>query len=127
MWTSGKKTKPSITYSIIKSDPLKILDEVQYQSKGKIKTITGFDTIYNGQFIWRGKGILKLFTSKWEVIYVDSEILIIAFSSTLVTSSGMDILLRDKQNTESYKRQLKARPEVFNIDDQSLRNIEWLF
>ncbi|MFF0675692.1 hypothetical protein ACFYSI_07225 [Staphylococcus xylosus] len=108
MWTSGKKTSPSITYSIIQSHPLRIHDEVTYQTQNKSKSIVGYDTLDIDQFNWRGKGILKLFSSKWDIIYIDNEVLIINFSATLPTPSGMDIFLRNKQNTKSPRKiQLK--------------------
>ncbi|PHK49040.1 hypothetical protein BTJ66_10475 [Staphylococcus edaphicus] len=127
MWTSGKKTNPSITYSILNSDPLKILDKVQYQSKGKTKSIVGYDTLKKGLFIWRGKGMLKPFTSEWETLYIDSDILIIKFSSTLVTPSGLDVLLRDRQNAATYKKQLHAHPTSFNLKSETVQELKWLY
>lgn len=126
MWTSGSKKNPSITYAILKTDPLTVLDEVQYQKRNKTRTITGFDTIDNNQFVWRGRGFLKIFSSKWKIIYIDSEILIIQFSSTLITSSGMDILLRDKQNIDSYKKQIETKPNLFNLDNVTSQTFKWL-
>lgn len=127
MWTSGKKTNPSITYSIIQSYPLRIHDEVTYQTRNKSKSIVGYDTLDNNQFNWRGKGILKLFSSKWDIIYIDDEVLIINFSATLATPSGMDILLRNKQNADSYKRQILNHPEKFNLNTKTIQKFKWLF
>lgn len=127
MWTSGKKTNPSITYSIIQSHPLRILDKVTYQTRNKSKSIVGYDTLDNDQFNWRGKGILKPFSSKWKIIYIDKDVLIIKFSSTLVTQPGMDILLRNKQNANSYKIQLLNHPEKFNLNAKTIQKFKWLF
>ncbi|RQM84354.1 hypothetical protein CO206_12935 [Staphylococcus xylosus] len=127
MWTSGKKTNPSITYSIIQSHPLRILDEVTYQTRNKSKSIVGYDTLDNDQFNWRGKGMLKLFSSKCDIIYIDDEVLIINFSATLATPSGMDILLRNKQNADSYKRQILNHLEKFNLNTKTIQKFKWLF
>ncbi|MCE7782022.1 hypothetical protein [Staphylococcus xylosus] len=127
MWTSGKKTNPSITYSIIQSHPLRIHDEVTYQTQNKSKSIVGYDTLDIDQFNWRGKGILKLFSSKWDIIYIDDEVLIINFSATLATPSGMDILLRNKQNADSYKSKILNHPEKFNLNTKTIQKFKWLF
>ncbi|NQD97890.1 hypothetical protein [Staphylococcus xylosus] len=126
MWTSGKKTNPSITYSIIQSHPLRIHDEVTYQTRNKSKSIVGYDTLDDHEFTWRGKGILRLFSSKWDIIYIDDEVLIINFSATLATPSGMDILLRNKQNVDSYKSQILNHPEKFNLNTKTIQKFKWL-
>ena len=95
--------------------------------QNKSKSIVGYDTLDNDQFNWRGKGILKLFSSKWDIIYIDDEVLIINFSATLATPSGMDILLRNKQNADSYKRQILNHPEKFNLNTKTIQKFKWLF
>lgn len=127
MWLTGKRRNPTITYSILNSKPLILFDQVQFQKSLKLKLIEGLDKIKNGQFIWRGKGILKLFTSKWEILYVDSEILIIQFGSTLVTSAGMDILVSDPQDAKYYKNEVKRFPELYNLNGGDIEKLGWLF
>ncbi|MCD8899433.1 hypothetical protein K2V49_04030 [Staphylococcus gallinarum] len=126
MWTSGKKINPSITYSLLELQPLKILDEVAYLTRNKSKSILGYDTLDNDQFIWRGKGVLRLFSSKWKIIYIDDDVLVIKFTSTLVTPSGMDILFRNKQKVNSYKEKIESNPEFFNIKKEVLKKFQWL-
>ncbi|QRA16515.1 hypothetical protein [Staphylococcus shinii] len=106
---------------------MRILDKVTYQTRNKSKSIVGYDTLDNDQFNWRGKGILKPFSSKWKIIYIDKDVLIIKFSSTLVTQPGMDILLRNKQNANSYKIQLLNHPEKFNLNAKTIQKFKWLF
>ncbi|MDW5471785.1 hypothetical protein [Staphylococcus equorum] len=127
MWTKGKKYNPSITYSVFKNNPLTFIDQVQYEKNYKVKSIVGYDKLTSDQFTWRGKGLLKVFTSKWEVLYLDSELLIIQFTSTLVTPSGMDILVGDKQSISYYKKRIIDFPNSFNINTVKMDNMHWLF
>ena len=73
------------------------------------------------------KGVLKLIKSKWQVVYLDSNILVIRFNASLLTSSGMDILLHDKQETDYYKPQIKSYPEMFNLNAADIKEMTWLF
>ncbi|NWK85206.1 hypothetical protein HYE69_10350 [Staphylococcus sp. GSSP0090] len=126
MWTSGKKANPSITYTIIEKEPLTLLDKVQFQTKNKTKSIIGYDKFNNDQFIWRGKGLLKCFSSKWHIVYLNSDILIIQFSSTLVTKAGMDILIKDKHQAHEYQEQLQNQPSAFNLTEATMQDFQWL-
>lgn len=101
MWLKGDKTHPTFNYTVMtdKNGAEILLDEVKYQQKGKIKTITGYD--YPDEtdamaFIWRGKGILGLVKSRWRIALLDTEKqwAVVVFESTLFTPSGMDIIGR---------------------------------
>ncbi|RXS18058.1 hypothetical protein [Staphylococcus saprophyticus] len=126
MWTSGKKANPSISYSIIEKEPLILLDKVQYQTKYKTKSILGYDKLKDDQFTWTGKGLLRCFSSKWRIIYLDSDILIIQFSSTLVTKAGMDILIKEEDTGKLYKKRLKHQPNSFNLSKDIIQSFQWL-
>lgn len=127
MWLKGNRTEPSITYSIVNNQPLTFLDQVRFRKNNKMKSIEGYDKLKGRQFVWSGKGILKLIKSKWEVVYLDSNILVIQFDATLLTSSGMDILLRDKQEADFYKEQINRDPEMFNLNATDIKEMTWLF
>lgn len=102
MWTKGNKTHPQFNYQLIQKNGQKLLlDKVAFEKKGKHKTILGTDKALNKQntqFIWRGKGILKVLKSKWKVVHVDEEQqwMIIYFEKTLFTPAGYDVISRQK-------------------------------
>ncbi len=72
MWLKGDKTDPMISYMIEnKNNSIGLRDQVDYQNNGKISSIIGFDKPLNDlntKFEWRGKGIIGLLTSNWEII-----------------------------------------------------------
>lgn len=107
MWLKGDKTNPTFNYTIEKRGKTTGLrDDVQYLKSGKTKSIIGFDKAVNdknSKFIWRGKGILGLFKSKWEILYFDKEkeIIVLRFEKTLFTPAGYDVISRQPNLSES--------------------------
>ncbi|QIP14397.1 hypothetical protein G8759_18120 [Spirosoma aureum] len=104
MWLKGDKTNPTFTYSVsdIKAETTVLLDEVKYQKKGETKTLTGFDYQSKNDsstYTWRGKGVLGLLRSKWQIVLQDpnGQWAVIWFSRTLFTSEGVDIISRTPQ------------------------------
>lgn len=96
MWLRGDKLYPTFTYT---KENDRILDEVSYMKKGRVKTILGYDKVLdNGSFIWRGKGILKPLYSEWFIDYVseDGSWMLIYFKPTLLTQEGYDIIAKDE-------------------------------
>lgn len=106
MWLKGDKTLPKFTYRIIQKGKYECLDDtVTYLKNGTEKKITGTDFSAdktNTFFIWRGKGLLGLFVSKWKIIYWDANegIAILHFSKTIATPEGYDIICRKEQLDE---------------------------
>jgi hypothetical protein len=102
MWLDGKKTEPRFTYSNVRTEDgvTRMDDLVSSIDDGKPATIEGIDT--QGQtpthFTWRGKGLLSLFKSEWDVVFLsaDRSWAIITFSKTLATPEGMDVISRTK-------------------------------
>ena len=97
MWTLGKRIDPMFTYGFISESDNKLVfsDDVSYITKrAKQKHIRGIDTYdkTTGVFTWRGRGLLKLFKSTWRVCAHGKNYLIIEFSRSLVTPSGIDIV-----------------------------------
>lgn len=107
MWIKGDKTNPTFNYTISNCGKIVGLrDEVQYLKNGKTKNIVGFDKPENdkkSKFIWRGKGVLRLLKSEWEIIYFDSEkeIIVLKFEKTLFTPAGYDVISRKPNLLES--------------------------
>jgi hypothetical protein len=114
MWLKGDKVQPTFNYSISSRNGKEgLIDVVRFMKNGKMKEIIGFDTPLNEEntsFKWRGKGMLALFTSKWEIKYYDKEHdwALIYFSKTLATPEGYDVITR--------KPQLEAREEASILD-----------
>ena len=97
-WLIAENQSPTFNYVLaIKNGQKGLLDVVAYKHKGKEKTILGFDkpmNKMNTQFRWRGKGLLSLFKSKWQILFWGQGIMIIHFERTLFTKEGYDVLYR---------------------------------
>ena len=113
MWLKPNIQSPTFNYTLIekKGTPC-LLDEVKYLKNGKVKTITGYDypDLKNDKaFTWRGKGLLFIAKSRWEVRLIDEkqQWAVIYFSKTLFTPEGLDIISRtstlDKTTLEDIK------------------------
>ncbi|MFT5824057.1 MAG: hypothetical protein ACI8ZM_005323 [Crocinitomix sp.] len=99
MWLKGKRQNPRIKYTVISDN--KMLDEVTFEKKGKTKQIVGYDersAEYKEGFIWQGKGLKSLFTSKWKILHYNKEyqVAVLAFEKTLFTPAGYDVISRKK-------------------------------
>ncbi len=121
MWTKGDKTNPSLNYLIKKKGKRTgWMDIVVYLKKGKQKKISGFDTSQNSentQFIWRGKGLLKLIKSKWGILYLDrnKQWAIIHFEKTLFTSAGYDVISRNKKMDAATEKKCLDKLAELNV------------
>ncbi len=102
MWLKGDKTRPIFIYTVAEHGSVTGLrDEVRSWKHGKEQVILGFDTPLdetNRRFVWRGKGLLSLLTSRWEIVHCDAakEWAIIYFEKTLFTPEGYDVIARSK-------------------------------
>lgn len=114
MWLKGDKTNPTFNYTITTHKSEKVLlDEVKYLKKGKEKSITGYDfqdEKDSTAFTWRGKGILGLLKSHWRVAFIDpkGQWAVIAFSKTLFTPEGVDIISRTPEISESTMKEIRG-------------------
>jgi hypothetical protein len=102
MWVKGDKLSPSFTYTLTQRRGKQVLyDEVSYLEKGKKKVIRGYDhqdPSNEKAFTWRGKGLLFIAKSKWQVKLMDDKDgwAVIWFSKTLFTPEGVDIICRSR-------------------------------
>lgn len=123
MWLKGDKTSPSFNYTVEKRGKIiGLKDEVQYFKNGKISRIVGFDTPMNDEnttFLWRGKGILSLLTSRWEILYFDTanDWAIIYFEKTLFTPKGYDVISRVKILDNDFKLKINTKLMELEITD----------
>lgn len=106
MWLKGDKTCPTLNYKVGNKGGVKgLFDEVIYLENGKQKSIKGFDKPLNDyltSYVWRGKGLLWLLSSKWDLVHIDKEkqIAITHFEKTLFTPEGVDVISKKKELKE---------------------------
>lgn len=101
MWTDGRRREPTFTYSHLRREDgrARFEDTVGFVRDGEADTIEGTDTQHAEvptRFTWRGHGWLALFRSQWDVVALDPEgqWAAIAFSSTIATPDGLDVIAR---------------------------------
>jgi hypothetical protein len=115
MWLTGNKLYPKFTYTLqVKGKVVGLKDVVSYRKNNKEKTIVGFDKPEDStatKFTWRGKGLLFLFKSKWEILYQNDQYTVIHFQKTIATAEGYDVISRGKNldvvTVEAIKLKLK--------------------
>jgi hypothetical protein len=104
MWLKGDRTNPRFIYGAEVNG--RFDDTVEYEQGGRTKQILGVDTIESpNTFVWRGKGWLRFFTSRWQIISVsaDEQLVALSFTKTLFTPAGVDIISRSpKVEAVSY-------------------------
>jgi len=132
MWLKGDKTNPTFNYTITTHKGEKVLlDEVKYFKKGKEKSITGYDYQDKNDstvFIWRGKGILGLLKSRWRIALIDpkGQWAVIAFSKTLFTPEGVDIVSRTPEIPDNTVNEIMGLMERDTELKKYLGSIEQL-
>ena len=102
MWKNNRNVR--ITYKPLAGSPEKLDDLVEYQNlKGeKLKCVCGVDTPEPGvplSYHWRGKGMLMIASSHWQVLGYGPEEegwAVTYFAKTLFTPAGIDIYSRAK-------------------------------
>lgn len=132
MWKKSRNVR--ITYSPLEpvNGVARIDDNVSHQSHGdtKIKHINGVDVAEDGGwgYKWRGKGWLKIASSKWEVLGfgkeqgLDNEYCVTFFNKTLFTPPGVDIYSRGSEGLkpETVEGIKKALAEM---GDETMRKL----
>lgn len=107
MWTKGDKLHPTFNYTLAAQKGKQVLfDEVKYLKKGKQKSIQGYDRQDKNdpsRFTWRGKGLLFIAKSNWQVVLKDPKgnWVVIHFSKTLFTPEGVDVICRKPRLEDS--------------------------
>ena len=133
MWLKGDKMNPTFTYSMTskKARTTVLLDEVKYVKRGKPKTLTGFDVqdaTDSSAFVWRGKGLLGLVRSRWNVVLIDpdGQWAVIWFSKTWFTPEGVDIISRGPRlsgETRSHIQRLMTTHPLLGKHVSSLHDL----
>ncbi len=116
MWLTDKRKNPRITYKRTEKNAVELLDLVEYEANSKTKQIRGMDRLVGGQFIWRGIGIMKILSSRWQVVTIKGDVLVIRFEKTFVTPAGVDILIRRGSRSPNFARTCLRTLQKFWFD-----------
>ncbi|MBX8937633.1 hypothetical protein [Enterococcus gilvus] len=125
MWLSNKRKNPRITYKKTEKNAVELLDLVEYEAKGKTKQIKGIDRLAGEQFIWRGIGVLKVLSSRWQVVTIKGDVLVIRFEKSLVTPAGVDVLIRKGTNVPNLRERVLAHYESFGLTLKECNELQW--
>lgn len=121
MWLKGNKHNPRFTYALKVRKGITGLDDVvSYNQSAKEKQIKGFDKPLNESataFVWRGKGLLILFKSKWEIVYQNDTWAVIHFQKTLFTAEGYDVISRQKNVEEPILENIRLKLKELKVAD----------
>ena len=137
MWKSKRNVciqytplEPSLP-SIAKENTDRLDDLVTYQSldSEKISKVEGVNKGASsgdsrGEWDWRGKGLLKIAGSHWEILGWGEESetgnkwMVITFAKTLFTPMGMDLFSKDRSGLKAgtIEDVKKALAEVDDVD-----------
>ncbi|EOH97143.1 hypothetical protein UAW_01625 [Enterococcus haemoperoxidus ATCC BAA-382] len=127
LWLSKKRSDPTIQYEKSENSPLKFLDIVTYNNnRGQQKKIIGIDTYKQNHFVWRGKGLLAILSSKWSILTVTETILVIKFDRSFLTPAGIDILVREGIDIDDPKQFILDCFEQYSLTASELNSLVWL-
>ncbi|KAJ9623837.1 hypothetical protein H2204_011023 [Knufia peltigerae] len=132
MWKSNRDV--TITYTPLENNVDVLDDLVEYRPKNnpqRRKTVQGYDTPsadVSAAYGWRGKGWLKIASSKWQVLGYgeeDQAWCVTYFEKTLFTPAGIDVYSRRKEGlSEDMLRRI--RKEIENIKDGNVQTLAGL-
>ncbi|WP_137662974.1 hypothetical protein [Enterococcus hulanensis] len=125
MWLSNKRKNPRITYKKTEKNAVELLDLVEYEAKGKTKQIKGIDRLAGEQFIWRGIGVLKVLSSRWQVVTIKGDVLVIRFEKSLVTPAGVDVLIRKGTTVPNLRERVLTHYESFGLTLKESNELQW--
>lgn len=131
MWLTGDKTRPRFTYELISDDPLVLSDDVSYVQAGPTpeeKHILGQDTFDGTGFTWRGRKLLKLFASHWQVTGLsdDGTIAVIHFTKSIATPAGVDVIVREGSDLSELRRTIAHATEEYGLTPEEFGSLTWL-
>ncbi len=131
MWLTGQKIEPKFTYELVSTDPLVLSDDVSYVQLGEQpeeKHILGQDTWNGHEFVWRGRKLLRLFASHWEVTGMsdDATIAVIHFTKSLATPAGVDVIVREGADRPDVRKTVAHATEEFGLTPEEFGSLTWL-
>ncbi|WP_155368708.1 hypothetical protein [Catellatospora vulcania] len=120
MWLSGRRLQPTFRYGLLPGEPFALSDEVSYRTRrGATKRIVGVDRFdpSTGAFTWRGRGLLRVLSSKWQVEHLsdDRSLVVLSFARSLVTPAGLDVIGRGSGEHPNARERIPAEVLVPNL------------
>ena len=128
-WLSGERADGRLNYELSGTDPLIFADTVTYaKPDGAVKKIVGIDRWTGQGFVWHGKGILGLLSSRWTVTggSDDLNILAIHYDKSLVTPAGIDIIVREGSEPRELRSLVARGTEMFGLTAEDFASLTWL-
>ena len=129
MWLRGDRLGPTFGYELLRESPLTLRDTVSYFTReGEEKSILGVDRYRHGEFVWRGRGLLSLFRSRWTVAGIDDEerFAVIRFSKTLATPAGTDIIVPQGSDASELRRWVSESTDAVGLGHEEFASLAWL-
>ena len=129
MWLTGERLDPTFSYGLVSANPLVLSDEVSYSTaEGEQKSIVGQDTWRHEEFVWRGKGLLKIAKSHWSVSgsSEDGHVVAIRFSKSIATPAGIDIIVREGVFQPELRALIARATELFGLSPEDFGSLTWL-
>ena len=123
MWKKNRNV--TIMYTPLDGSPGAWDNLVSYQPLGsdKNKTVRGLehpDLEVPAKWKWRGKGLLMIASSQWEILgygHEEGGWAVIFFEKTLFTPAGIDVLARQKTGLSAELMQ-RIKAEMEKVDDR---------
>jgi len=128
MWLSGERRDPTFEYRLQSERPLRLSDRVAYvDADGKHKTIVGTDRWTGEGFTWRMRGIGGLFVrSRWQVAGARPGLAVIRFEKSMVTPSGVDVVVGEGVDATELRSVIAADPASFGLSLEEFASLTWL-
>jgi hypothetical protein len=129
LWLAGDRLTPSLTYAVRSADPLVLDEYVSYRTpSGAEKRILGRDKWAGDHFLWRGRGLFGLFSSRWSVVGVsdDGSVAVIRFTKSMATPAGIDIVVRDGAEQPELRATIAGASVDFGLTAEDFASLTWL-
>jgi hypothetical protein len=127
MWVDGSRRDPEFEYVLRDGEPVSFDDRVTYvDEKGRSRTIAGVDRWTGDHFVWRGGGVLGLLRSRWNITWLEEDVMVIHFEKSRVTPAGTDIAIRAGTQHPELRRRIAGDPIGFGLTIEQFASLTWL-
>lgn len=128
MWLAGDKLDPRFTYELISGEPLVLVDDVGYLQEGEEKHTLGQSTWRGGEFVRRGRKLLRLLASRWAVAGMsdDGTVAVIRFAQSIATPSGVEVIVRDGAHHPELRAMIAHATDEFGLSPEEFGSLTWL-
>lgn len=129
MWLGGQRLVPTFTYEVKSSAPLVLKDTVGWKTTaGADKKLLGTDRWKHDEFVWRGRGMLALFASRWHVAGAseDGSILVIRFSKSIGTPAGLDVVIKEGADAANIRSAVATASDTLGLGHEEFATLSWL-